>query len=81
MSPKALVLEMGASGYRLYLLLFSMSISLQKKKKKSDDLFLTEICGLKQSIIKSGKLLRKSLPKTNGVTTGNQLPLSEPVRK
>ena len=33
MSPKALVLEMGASGYRLYLLLFSMSISLQKKKK------------------------------------------------
>lgn len=36
---------------------------------------------MKQSIIKSGKLLRKSLPKTNGVTTGNQLPLSEPVRK
>ena len=28
---------------------------------------------MKQSIIKSGKLLRKSLPKTNGVTTGNQL--------
>ena len=80
MSPKALVLEMGASGYQLYSLLFSMSISLQKKKK-SDDLFLTEICGMKQSIIKSGKLLRKSLPKTNGVTTGNQLPLSEPVRK
>ena len=79
MSPKALVLEMGASGYQLYSLLFSMSISLQKKK--SDDLFLTEICGMKQSIIKSGKLLRKSLPKTNGVTTGNQLPLSEPVRK
>ena len=80
MSLRLWCLETGASGYRLYLLLFSMSISLQKKKK-SEDLFLTEICGMKQSIIKSGKLLRKNLPETNGVTTGNQLSLSEPVRK